>query len=42
MENKKQYSKPQITDTVNLEAIAGTCTTTGGKQSGTCTLFINS
>jgi len=43
MENKKMYSKPQITDSVNLEAIAGACT--GGKgagQTGGCAVYVNS
>jgi hypothetical protein len=43
MENKKMYSKPQITDSVNLEAIAGACT--GGKLAGNgagCAVFVNS
>jgi len=42
MEQKKSYEKPQVNDSVTLEAVAGTCTTTGGKQSGTCTLLISS
>jgi len=44
MENKKMYSKPQITDSVNLEAVAGSCTP-GGKGAGTgggCAVFVNS
>jgi len=43
MEEKKTYQKPQITDSVKLEAIAGACS--GGKLSGSpapCTIFVNS
>lgn len=43
MEEKKTYQKPQVTDSVKLEAIAGACA--GGKgagQPGPCTTFINS
>lgn len=44
MEEKQKYQKPQITDSIELEAIAGVCW--GGKQpnepgSG-CNTFINS
>jgi hypothetical protein len=43
MEKKSMYEKPQITDTVNMEAIAGSCV--GGKPSDwqfNCGVFVNS
>jgi len=43
MEDKKIYEKPQIDDSVNLQAIAGACgAITGGKGTGVCTLVLNS
>jgi len=44
MEQKKGYEKPQVNDSVNLEAIAGSCTGTGAKGAGSpgCTTIISS
>lgn len=45
MDQKKNYEKPQIIESVKLEAIAGACSVAGGKASSgdpACTTVIAS